>query len=111
MWPRTGQIGQLEQLVLYTVLRLGHEAYGVRIVEELRALKTGPVSRPAVYLSLARLEQRGLLTATLGTPSPVRGGRAKRYYHVSPEGLALLRAIRRLYLDLWQGLDRVLEGA
>jgi DNA-binding PadR family transcriptional regulator len=111
MWPHRGQIGQLEQLVLYTVLRLGDDAYGVRIVEELRALRGGPVSRPAVYLSLARLERRRLLTATLGDPSPVRGGRAKRYYHVSPEGLALLRTVRRLYLHLWQGLERVLDRA
>jgi PadR family transcriptional regulator PadR len=111
MWPVTGQIGQLEQLVLYTVLRLGNEAYGVRIVEELRMLKASPVSRPAVYLSLARLEQRGLLTATVGDPSPVRGGRAKRYYRVTSEGLAVVRAVRRLYLELWQGLDRVLDGA
>jgi DNA-binding PadR family transcriptional regulator len=83
----------------------------VRIVEALRELKTGPVSRPAVYLSLARLERRGLLTATLGDPSPVRGGRAKRYYRVSAEGLVLLRAVRRLYLHLWEGFEQVLDGA
>jgi PadR family transcriptional regulator PadR len=111
MWHSRAQIGELEQLVLYTVLRLGDDAYGVRIVEELRSRKPGPVSRPAVYLSLARLERRGLLSATLGDPSPVRGGRAKRYYRVSAEGMTVLRAVRRLYLDLWQGLERVLDGA
>jgi PadR family transcriptional regulator, regulatory protein PadR len=111
MWPSRGQIGGLEQLVLCAVLRLGDHAYGVRIVDELRAVKRGPVSRPAVYLSLARLERRGLLTATLGDPSPTRGGRAKRYYHVTREGLTVLRAVRRMYLALWQGLDVELDGA
>jgi DNA-binding PadR family transcriptional regulator len=111
MWQPADQIGALEQLVLFAVLRLGDEAYGVRIVEELRGLKTTPVSRPAVYLSLARMEARGLLTATLGDPSPMRGGRAKRYYHVSPAGMAILRRVRRMYLALWQGFEAELDGA
>lgn len=111
MWHSAEPLGALEQLVLYAVLRLGEDAYGVRIVEELRSLKTTPVSRPAVYLSLARMEGRGLLTATLGEPSPIRGGRAKRYYRVSPAGMAILRRVRRMYLELWHGLEAELDGA
>jgi len=110
MWPSTGQLGSLEQQVLYAVLRLGDDAYGVSIVEELRSLRVGPVSRPAVYLSLARLERRGLVTANWGDPSPIRGGRAKRYYRVSSVGLQTLRSIKRVFTALWQGLEADLDG-
>jgi DNA-binding PadR family transcriptional regulator len=100
-----------EQLVLLSVLRLGHQAYGVRIVEELNTLASLQVSRPSIYVTLGRLERKGLLTSSLGAPLPQRGGRARRYYQITPAALLLLRDTRQCYLRLWNGLEGVLDGA
>jgi DNA-binding PadR family transcriptional regulator len=110
MWQRSEQpLGELEQLVLLVVLRLGEQAYGIPIVDQLRAHSHHRVSRPAVYLALARLEQKALLSATIGEPTRTRGGRAKRYYRVTPRGLSVLRAVRQTYLTLWHGVEMLLD--
>lgn len=102
-------VGELEQMVLLAVLRLGDNAYSVLIIRELDAASGQVVSRPSVYLALVRLRRKGLLTSTLGAPTPQRGGRAKRFYRVTPAGLAVLRAARRAYLTLWHGLEPLLD--
>lgn len=102
-------LGELEQMVLLAALRLGEEAYSVSIINELDAIGPRPVSRPSVYLALVRLRKKGLLASTLGAPTPQRGGRAKRFYEVTPEGLRVLRAARRAYLTLWRGLEPILD--
>jgi PadR family transcriptional regulator, regulatory protein PadR len=102
-------LGELEQLVLLAVLRLEEEAYGVMIVDEL-AKRTGrKISRPSVYLTLGRLEEKGLLRSRMGDPTPERGGRAKRYYIISAAAMALLRESRRAYLNLCSGLEPLLD--
>lgn len=102
-------IGELEHLVLLAVLRLGDDGYSVPIIRELDLASNRRVSHPSVYLALVRLRKKGLLTATLGDPTPQRGGRAKRFYRVTPAGLAVLRATRRAYLTLWSGLEPLLD--
>jgi len=102
-------LGELEQMVLLAALRLGDNAYGVTIVDELDSVMSRPVSRPSVYLALGRLAKKGLLNGRLGDPTPQRGGRAKRFYQVTPRGMAVLRAARRAYLTLWKGLEPVLD--
>jgi PadR family transcriptional regulator PadR len=106
---REESLGELEQMVLLAVLRLEESAYGITIIQELEAVAPRGVSRPAVYLALARLQKKGLLSSKLGDPTPQRGGRAKRFYHVTPRGLAALRAARRAYLKLWHGLEPILD--
>jgi PadR family transcriptional regulator, regulatory protein PadR len=102
-------LGELEQMVLIAALRLGNEAYSVPIIRELDRAASRQVSRPSVYLALVRLRRKGFLSATLGDPTPQRGGRAKRFYQVTPAGMAVLRATRRAYLALWSGLEPVLD--
>jgi PadR family transcriptional regulator, regulatory protein PadR len=102
-------LGELEQLVLLTVLRLEEEAYGVMIVEELAKCTGRKISRPSVYLTLGRLEDKGLLRSRMGDPTPERGGRAKRYYVVSTAAMSLLRESRRAYLNLCSGLEPLLD--
>ena len=80
-------IGQFEQVVLTAILALGDDAYGVTIharVEELSAPKR--VALGAVYATLDRLEDKGLITSHLSDPTPERGGRAKRYYRLENAG-------------------------
>lgn len=102
-------LGELEQMVLLAALRLGENAYGVTIVEQLDAVMPRGVSRPSVYLALTRLCRKELLSSRMGDPTPQRGGRAKRFYTVTPRGLTVLRAARHAYLTLWRGLEPVLD--
>jgi DNA-binding PadR family transcriptional regulator len=99
------KLGDFEQLVLLAVLRLGDDAYAVPVREEI-ARRTGrSVARGAVYVTLERLEDKRLLTSSLGEPTPERGGRAKRFYKVSPNGLATLQSSWRGLKSLWAGLE------
>jgi len=100
-----------EQLVLLAVLRLGGQAYGVRIVQELNTLTTLQISRPSIYVTLGRLERKGFLRSSLGEPLPQRGGRARRFYQITPAALLLLKDTRQCYLRLWNGLEAILDGA
>ncbi len=103
-------LGDFEQLVLLAILRLGDEAYGVPILEEIHQRTGRRASRPAVYIALRRLSQKGLVGSSLAAPTPEPGGRAKRYYRVEPAGLALLVEARRDLLSMWEGLTPVMEN-
>jgi DNA-binding PadR family transcriptional regulator len=90
-------LGAFEQLVLFCVLRLGDDAYGVPIRETLEERTGRAVSAGAIYTALARLEERGLVTSWVGEPTPGRAGRPPRYYRVESEGArALLAAYETL---------------
>jgi DNA-binding PadR family transcriptional regulator len=102
-------LGEFEQLLLLAVLRLGTNALGAEIARELEARADRTVSRGALYTSLDRLENKGLVRwrATPGTPE--RGGLPRRLYAVTPAGLAAVRASRETLRRMWQGLDSVLK--
>lgn len=97
-------------MVLLAILRVGSEAYAIPVREELEARTGRAVARGALYTALDRLETKRCLTSRLGDPLAERGGRARRYYTVTPAGLASLRASRRALLELWHGLESQLEG-
>ncbi len=101
-------LGEFEQLVLLAILRLGGDAYGVPIVEEIESRTNRTVSRPAVYIALRRLGKKRLVSSDLAEPTPEQGGRAKTYYRVEKAGLALLTESRRDLLNMWDGLSPVL---
>jgi len=104
-------VGEFEQLVMLAILRLEDDAYGVPIVEEIHQQTGRRVLKPAVYVALRRLEDKALITSWTGDATPERGGRAKRYYQVTKEGLERLRDSRRALLRMWKGLGGVLEGS
>ena len=103
-------LGDMEHLVLLAVLRLGGEAYGIPILDEVTARSGREVSKATVYVALKRLEQKGLVTSRLGESTPERGGRAKRYFKLRPAGLRALRDSRAMFLDLWRNYEAVLDG-
>lgn len=107
----TPSVGELEHLLLLAVLqceRDGTDAYTVPI-RELLIDKTGrAVARGAVHTSLDRLETKGLLTSTMGEPVAIRGGRARRYYTVTPLGLKAVRHAQTAVQTLSAGLDTLL---
>jgi PadR family transcriptional regulator, regulatory protein PadR len=104
-----GFLGEMELIVLLAIIRLDDEAYGVPISRELLDLAGREVALGSIYATLDRLEQKGLVESSLGEPTPERGGRAKRYFHITPAGLQAVRVTRRSLTKLWSGL-RVLEG-
>jgi PadR family transcriptional regulator, regulatory protein PadR len=96
-------------MVLLALVRLGDEAYGVPISNELLNLAGRDVALGSVYAALDRLEEKSLVVSTLGEPTPERGGRAKRYFHITPAGLQALRMTRAALTKLWSGVP-MLEG-
>jgi DNA-binding PadR family transcriptional regulator len=102
-------IGEFEQMVLLAVLQVRDDAYGVTVHEEIERHTARAVARGAVYMTLDRLETKGLLTSSLSAPTTARGGRAKRCYALTPSAIAALKASRRTLLSLWKGLEPVLE--
>lgn len=106
---RGGRLSQLEQWVLLCLARLGDEAYGVPVHQEIEERTRRSVSIATVYGALDRLESEGLVTARLSAPLPERGGRAKRLYRLSVEGATALRRARRVHDRMWEGVD--LEAA
>jgi DNA-binding PadR family transcriptional regulator len=101
-------LGELEQIVLLAVLRLGDEAYAVPILEQIEKQAGRRVARGALYTALDRLEIKGCLRSRLGQPLPERGGRARRYFSVTPAALRALKQSRMALLRLWNGLESIL---
>jgi DNA-binding PadR family transcriptional regulator len=98
-------LGELEHLVLLTIVRLGRDSYGVPIAEELGRHTTRPVLLPSIYLALRRLEAKGLIRSRLGEPEARRGGRARRHFEVTAAGLRAARESHRMLTSLWQGVE------
>ena len=87
-------IGDFEQLILFALVRLGADAYGVTIRREIELRTSRAISPGALYTALDRLEKRGLVSSRLGDPTPERGGKRKRLYTIEPAGA---RALTRSY--------------
>jgi DNA-binding PadR family transcriptional regulator len=103
-------LGEFEQMVLLAALRVRGPVYGVPIVEELERCTGRSVSPAAVYVTLRRLEEKGLVRSWLGEAVAERGGKPRRCVEVTPKGVRLLRETRRMMESLWSGLDSVLGG-
>jgi PadR family transcriptional regulator PadR len=97
-------LGEFEQIVLLAILRLDDNAYGVTIRQEILHCTDRRIGPGALYNSLDRLEEKGMVISRFGDPTPQRGGRPKRFFAVTPDGLEAvsraLRAYRRLTKDI-----------
>src|SRR4030095_8312392 len=87
---QTPALGEFEQVVLLAILRLGPEAYGVTIRREIAACTERDPAPGALYTTLDRLEDKGLVTSRYGDPTPERGGRAQRYFTLTAPGVRRL---------------------
>ena len=103
--PKGEYPGEFEIVVLLAVARLGDDAYGMTIRQEIRETTGRDVSVPGVYVTLNRLEKKGYLASRKGEPGSDRGGRAKRFYTLRREGIDALEASREMFDALWHGVD------
>jgi len=103
-------LGQLELMVLLAILQAGDDAYGVPIAREIEEITTREVALGSIYAALERLEAKGLVTSSMGDPSPERGGKAKRYFRLTGKGVREVRDTRRTLKKLWSGLPQLAGG-
>lgn len=99
-----------EQQVLLAVWRLDDEAYGTSVRDELEERTGRDVAQGAVYTTLVRLEKKGLLRSRMSDPTPVRGGKAKRFFRITPEGVSGVQEARAALDRLWDGLPDASEA-
>ena len=103
-------LGAFEQAVLLSIVRLGDDAYGRAILKEVAARLEREVAAGAVHATLERLQNKGLIASRLGPGTPIRGGRAKRFYRLQHAGLRALNDARAAVDSLWHGLTWPLKG-
>ena len=92
---------------MLALIRLGDEAYGVPISQEIEEHSGRDVALGSVYAALERLEERSLVASRVGEPTPERGGRAKRYFKVTPKGLKVVQETQQTLMSLWRGLPKL----
>jgi PadR family transcriptional regulator PadR len=102
-------LGELEQLILFSIVRLGAEAYGLNVWRELEERAGKTVGSGAVYTALDRLEKRGLISSSMGEPTAERGGRRKRHYQLKREGAELLHRVHRSLMRMADGVEEAVE--
>ncbi|MGH8218358.1 MAG: PadR family transcriptional regulator [Steroidobacteraceae bacterium] len=97
-------LGSLEHIVLLAVMRLGSDAYGMRVRREIENATGRDISIGAVYATLVRLESKGFIKSHSGEPTPERGGRAKRYFRMTAYGEGALRNTHEIIAKMSAGL-------
>ena len=103
--PSRHYLGEFEHIVLLAVLRLHDQAYGVTIRREIEARTKREVSTGAIYATLDRLEAKGYVKSSSGEPTPERGGRSKRFFRVTAQGVSAINRTHRALQRLSEGLD------
>jgi DNA-binding PadR family transcriptional regulator len=101
----TQHLTDLEQLLLLATLRVGDSAYAAALLDDLVETADRSVSLGTIYVTMVRLEERGLVASELGEPTAQRGGKAKRLYRVTGEGREALERTRAMLERMWRGVD------
>jgi PadR family transcriptional regulator PadR len=97
-------LGEFEHIVLLALLRLEDRAYGVTVRREIELRTQREISIGAVYATLDRLETKGLVKSHRGDPTPERGGRSKRFFRVTANGVAAVSRTNRALQRMTEGL-------
>jgi PadR family transcriptional regulator, regulatory protein PadR len=103
-------LGEFEQLVLMALVRLGPDAYGATIRREIEHRAHRSLSISAVYTTLERLEQKGLVRSWIGDPTPQRGGRRRKHFELLPLGARALKVAYEAFTGMAAGLERRLKA-
>jgi DNA-binding PadR family transcriptional regulator len=105
----TPTLGEFEQLVLLALIRLGPDAYGATVRREIEARAGRQVSISAVYTTLERLEQKGLVRSRVGEPTAQRGGRRRKHFELLPPGARAVKVAHEAYSGMTAGLEQRLK--
>lgn len=108
--PRGDYLGEFEHMILLAVARLGDEAYGMAILDEVQRRTGTEAAVGSVYAALDRMARQGWVASRIGPSTPERGGRAKRFFHLLPEGAQVLVRARSALDALWEGLPSDVKG-
>jgi DNA-binding PadR family transcriptional regulator len=98
-------LGEFEHLVLLALLRLDDRAYGVSVRQEIEIRAKREVSIGAVYATLDRLEAKGYVASSMGEPTSERGGRSKRFFRVTSQGMSALNQTQSALQRMTEGLN------
>jgi PadR family transcriptional regulator PadR len=105
MANKESYLGEFEHIILLTIMRLKGEAYGVNVRQQIKELIDRDVSIGALYATIDRLEKKSYIIARSGDPTPERGGRAKRYFTLTSNGIKVLKQTKNSLDMLWSGLS------
>jgi len=100
-------LGEFEHIVVLALLRLDDRAYGVTVRQEIQFRTNREVSIGAVYATLDRLEAKGYVKSHRGDPTPERGGRSKRFFRVTAEGVAAVNRTQDALRNMTEGIDLI----
>jgi PadR family transcriptional regulator, regulatory protein PadR len=103
-------LGEFEQLVLLALVRLGPDAYGASVRREIEGRTSRSVSISAVYTTLERLEQKGLVRSRIGEPTAERGGRRKKHFELLPLGARALKVAYDAFTEMAAGVEQRLKA-
>ena len=103
-------LSEFEQLALLSVLRLGDDANGAAIRRDLEQTAGRSVAVATIYVALSRLEKQGLVRSWMSDPTPVRGGKARKYYALEPSGIRALRESKKTLELMWEGVGVALDS-
>ena len=99
-------LGDLQQMTMLAVARLGDEAYGAAIREEMKSVAGRGVSVPTIYVTLVRLEEQGLVSSNEVPREGEGGGRARRVFGLTPDGWEALDRSRVAMARMWEDVVR-----
>jgi DNA-binding PadR family transcriptional regulator len=106
----TPTLSNFELMVMLAIIRIGDDAYGVSISNEIEETTGGEILLGSVYDALTRLEDKGLISSVLGEATAERGGRAKRHFRATSKGIRLVRDTQQSLMKLWKGLPQLRGG-
>lgn len=98
---------RIEEMILLAIWKLGDNAYGVTIRRYLSDITGLDLAIASIYTPLDRLMDKGYVRGTEGEPTKERGGRRRRYYKLTAEGLAALDEARRIQQRIWAGFPQL----
>jgi DNA-binding PadR family transcriptional regulator len=98
-------LGEAEQLILLAAWRVGERATAAAIRKEVASRGGRTLTVSSIYVTLMRLQGKGYVKSELSDPTPVRGGKAKRYFQVTDKGISTLHKARRRLERMWEGME------
>lgn len=100
-------LGEFEELVLLSAASLGSEAYAVSVKEEVEKNANRKVNISAIHSALYRMEDKGFLKSSFGGATQKRGGKSKRYFHVTSAGFETLKEAKSIRENLWKTIPQL----